>query len=238
MTELLSLMTKEQFEIIKKIAEENGLDFEEMVYYCLYKPMYYCVTTHDKIMRAEQIMRYNFRYFFHMMVACSEENPDLEWYCDAKAESFLYFLEDYGDDYRSCVQNVQKKIQTEIKKHQDNSEPCGNFENGLFSKAPYFSHQFCEYYLYFENDYTFPEYVLHKILTPSIEKPDAADIVLNCVQDIQALLNECFKNHPEEMGDKKLTNEEIEFFNNTIFPRIFYYAELMASLVDEKYIEE
>lgn len=66
----------------------------------------------------------------------------------------------------------------------------------------------------------------------------AADIVLGSVNEFQSLMKECMNLRPQGLEDQKLSKEEIDFLNNTVFPKFFYYAELMASLINKNVIEE
>ena len=238
MRDVLSLMSEDQFNTIKKYARKYEINFYHMLYYCIYRPRYYCITTAEKKYEAIRTMRYIFKYFFDFVCHFMDNNPELDWSCINYADSFFYFLEDYDNNSRAYVQKAQKEIEQELAEHKGEEPEPLKLKTGTFKKPFYFTHQYCEYSQYYENSLSFDEYGLQKILTPAIEKPDAADIVLGSVNEFQSLMKECMKLRPRGLDNQKLSKEEIDFLNNTIFPKHFYYAELMASLINKNVIEE
>lgn len=150
MRDVLSLMSEDQFNTIKKYARKYEINFYHMLYYCIYRPRYYCITTAEKKYEAIRTMRYIFKYFFDFVCHFMDNNPELDWSCINYADSFFYFLEDYDDNSRAYVQKAQKEIEQELAEHKgENQEPL-KLKTGTFKKPFYFTHQYCEYSQYYE----------------------------------------------------------------------------------------
>ena len=107
MRDVLSLMSEDQFNTIKKYARKYEINFYHLLYYCIYRPRYYCITTAEKKYEAIRTMRYIFKYFFDFVCHFMDNNPELDWSCINYADSFFYFLEDYDNNSRAYVQKAQ-----------------------------------------------------------------------------------------------------------------------------------